>query len=82
MTSVNNKIFIDFGDWEQLRFLMCKFGDTESMMPGKNESGESQSISFYPTRIVLVTFQDNGWERHNTYWYDGTIEETFNGRWK
>lgn len=82
MTSVNNKIFIDFGDWEQLRFLMRKFGDTESMMPGKNESGESQSISFYPTRIVLVTFQNNGFERVNTYWYSGVQEETFNGRWK
>lgn len=82
MTSVNNKIFIDFGDWEQLRFLMGKFGDTESMMPGKNERGESQSISFYPTRIVLVTFQNNGFERVNTYWHSGVQEETFNGRWK
>lgn len=82
MTNLNNKVQIDFSNLEQLQVLMRRFGETESMMPGINASGEKQSISFYPDRIELVTFQDNGWERHNTYWYDGTVEETFNGRWK
>lgn len=82
MTNLNNKIHIDFSDLSQLQELMQRFGETESMMPAVNSEGEKQSISFYPDRIVLVTFQSNRWERQNIYWHDGTVEEIFNGRWK
>lgn len=73
---------IDFSDHYQLKMLMRKYGDYEGMFPATNEHGEKQNISFYPDKIELVTFQYNGYERQNTYWYDGTSEETFNGRWK
>jgi hypothetical protein len=82
MTNVNEKIKIDFSNLTQLRELMVTYGDSESMFPARNSDNEMQSVSIYKDHIVLKTFQSNGWERENTYWYGGTTEETFNGRWK
>ena len=62
--------------------LMDDYGDSTTMYPGTNEDGEDIHISIYHDRIVVSTMQENGWNRINTYWRDGTREETFDGKWK
>lgn len=41
------------------------------------ESGEPQTIAVSDDKITVWTLQDNGWTRVNTYWLDGTREETY-----
>lgn len=53
------------------------YGDSETMFPGKNEDGELVFISIYHDRIIQETYQANDWIRCNTYWRDGTREETY-----
>lgn len=79
----NDQIFIDFQDLDQLREVMDEHGDISQMVFGKNpDTGEDQTIHISHENIILETNQNNGWVRVNTYWYDGTEEETFKGRWK
>ena len=77
----NSQIFIDFSDIDQLRELMEEYGDSEQMFFGKNEEDEDQQISINPDHIVVDTLQSNHWLRRNIYWDDGTVEETFEGKW-
>ena len=47
-----------------------------------DENGEDTCLSVCHDKITVKTHQYNGWVRINTYWRDGTREETFDGRWK
>lgn len=78
----NKEIKFNPADHKGMIRLMDDYGDSNTMYPGTNEDGESVNISIYHDRIVVVTMQDNGWNRVNTYWRDGTREETFDGKWK
>lgn len=75
-------IEINYSDLDQMREIMDTYGDSKYMLKGVNQDGESQGISTCHDNIVVSTFQDNVWTRVNTFWYDGTVEETFDGRWK
>ena len=68
---------LDPPDLEGMRKLMDEYGDSETMFPGKNEDGELVFISIYHDRIIQETYQANDWIRRNTYWRDGTREETY-----
>lgn len=68
---------LDPSDLEGMRKLMDEHGDSETMFPGENEAGELTFVSIYHDRIVQATYQANGWVRLNTYWRDGTREETY-----
>ena len=79
------KLEIEIPDWgnvEYLKMLMNKYGSTKFPFSGKNENGEDIQISIFEDRIILVTYQENGWVRENWYWEDGTVEELFKGRWE
>ncbi len=83
MKTMPETILIDFTDFDALRNLMDTHGETlDSMISAVNEEGEDQTISINPDNIVLDTCQNNGWVRRNIYWYDGDVEELFDGRWK
>lgn len=73
-------IRFDPTDWDSTLKIMDEYGASKTMFPGTNEKGEDVWISPYPDRVVMKTFQKNGWTRINTYWRDGTCEETFDGR--
>ena len=77
----NATIAFDSSDLEGMRKIMAQYGDTEFPFYGKNEDGESISISVFPDRIVTVTEQANGWVRKNTFYSDGSRDETFDGTW-
>ncbi len=68
-------------DYESMIELMDEKGDSGTMFNGSNENMEDTTISISHDKINCVTFQNNGRVRRNTYWRDGTREETFDGRW-
>lgn len=72
----------DPSDLGAMRKLMKEKGGGDTMFLGVNEEFEETEISIFNDKIVYVTYQRNGWVRKNTYWHDGTREETFNGKWK
>lgn len=60
-----------------MRRLMNEHGANNTAYPGKNESGERVLISISLDKIVVSAFQTNGWIRKNTYYRDGSCDETF-----
>ena len=71
----------DWGNTTYLCKLMDNYGDSNFPFIGKNENEEDISISIFHDKIVLVTYQNNKLIRKNIYHRDGTVEETFKGRW-
>ena len=71
------QIHFDPTDQEAMNKLMDEHGDSKTMYPGTNEHGESVYISIFDDKIVTMTLQTNGWSRKNTYYRDGSREETF-----
>ncbi len=72
-----NKITFNPNDLKGMRILMKTYGDSKETFCGENENGEPVTISVFSDRITVVTAQSNGWNRINTYYSDGTIEETY-----
>lgn len=64
-------------DLKGMRRLMDEHGHSKSTFPGENENGERVHISIFPDKIVIATFQTNDWIRKNTYYRDGSSDETF-----
>lgn len=79
---MNNVIEINPRDHKVLCSLMDEYGGSKTMKLGENENGENVQISIFFDRICVSTMQHNGWVRVNTYWRDGTREETFDGKWR
>ncbi|MBP5710029.1 MAG: hypothetical protein J6W84_03525 [Bacteroidales bacterium] len=79
---MDKQIHFDPNDMKAMIAIMDKHGNSDTMYPGTNENGETVFMSVYPEHIVVSTMQDNGWNRINTYWRDGTHEETFDGKWR
>ena len=78
----NKQIKFDPTDLGSMISLMNEYGNSTSMYPGTNDDGEEVFISIYHERIVVSTMQSNGWNRVNTYYRDGSRDETFDGKWK
>lgn len=81
-TEAADVIEFDSTDLDGMRRLMDEYGGSSASFDGTNEDIEQISISIAKDRIDVVTFQDNGWTRRNVYWWDGTREEIFEGKWK
>lgn len=75
-------IYLDTSNTKAMTEIMDKYGDSKYTFFGKNENGEDATASIYKDRIVIKTCQHNGWNGINTYWRDGTVEVSFQGRWK
>lgn len=75
-----NEICVNPNDLESMIEIMDTYYDTETMFTGENELGEYVTISVFKDRIVVVTYQDNGYISEKTHWRDGTTEEVFSGR--
>lgn len=74
---MKNSIEFNPHDLKGMRRLMDKYGESNTMFPGKNEIGERVHISIFHDKIVVSTFQTNDWIRKNTYYRDGSRDETF-----
>lgn len=69
-------------DTQSMNELMEKYGDSNTMKFGVNELGEDIAISIHKDKIVVATYQNNGWARRNTYYPNGEMEERYDGKWK
>lgn len=72
---------INFSNLSSMRSLMEKYGNSEFPFSGKNNEGEMVEISIFHDFITVKTYQSNGWVRLDSFWKDGTTEQTFDGRW-
>jgi len=68
-------------DPKGMEALMDQYGDSQSPVLGVNDLGEDVAISIFHDKIVVMTYQSNGWARKNVYHRDGVREEIFDGRW-
>lgn len=75
-------IKFDPADLEGMRELMEEYGDSKTEKFGSNELGENIGISIFKDKIVVVTYQSNGWIRKNIYYQDGSREELFDGKYQ
>ena len=81
--TIKDKLYFDSSDRIGMLNLMAQYGESEEMMFGENEQGETTQISIFPDHIVLVTMQHNGWVRKNIYYRDSyDTEELYECRWK
>lgn len=76
-TEKQTKINLDPANLESMIGIMDQYGDTGTMFPGENENGELVMLSVFHDKIVTATYQRNNWIRKNTYYRDGTNEETY-----
>lgn len=72
-----NMIQFNPNDLKDMCQLMDKYGNSNTTFPGTNESGERIHVSIFPDKIVVATFQTNDWTRKNTYYRDGSRDETY-----
>lgn len=80
---IKDKIEFDPADRIGMLNLMAQYGESEEMMFGENEHGETTQISIFSDHIVLVTMQHNGWVRKNIYYRDSCdTEELYECQWK
>lgn len=70
----------NFSDLNDVIRITELYGDSEFPFLGENQNGEGIFVSVFRDRVVVNTEQSNGFVRVNTYWTDGTIEETFDGK--
>lgn len=77
MENTNKNISFDPADFAGMIELMDKYGDVKYSFFGENECGERVRISIHPDMIVVETYQHNDWTRINTYYRDGSSDETF-----
>lgn len=68
---------IDFGNFAELRSLMDKAEEFDTILMGENEDGESVTTSILKDKIITETLQNNGWTRKNIIYYDGSREELY-----
>lgn len=71
---------IDFSNIADCKKIMRKYGNSDTPFSGTNSEGEKITISVFKDKIVVVTYQKNGWVRKNIYEEDCT-EELFEGKW-
>ncbi|MCD7784452.1 MAG: hypothetical protein LUH18_02560 [Oscillospiraceae bacterium] len=72
-----NKITFNPNDLKGMQSLMKIYGNSSEPFCGENGNGEPVTISVFSDRITVATTQSNGWSRVNTYYSNGTVEETY-----
>ena len=73
----NIQITLNPNDLSSLIELMDLYGNSGYKFFGKDEEGQSITISIWPDYIVADTLQKNEWTRRNIYYRDGYREELF-----
>ena len=74
---MSNNLIFDCDDLTYMKNLMDHHKDYPSMLFGSNSNGEDIYLSINEESITMETHQENGCIRVNTYYKDGTVEETF-----
>ena len=69
-------------DWEGMIKLMENHKEHAELLIGTNDNGETITLYITHDNILLVTYQNNHWIRHNYYWMDGTTEEIYDCKWE
>ena len=83
MNSIPNELTERFGEIEIRKQLMREYGNSNMPFIGKNEDGETISMSIYTDKILVKTYQKNHWVRIDIYDSDGHYEaETYDGKWE
>lgn len=72
-----NTLVFNPGSPKQHEELMNDYANYPEMILGEDVTGQLITISISKDRIITETLQHNNWVRINTYWRDGTVEETF-----
>lgn len=74
---MGNSFVFDPNDDNQIAEMIRNHAAYPRDILAASESGEPQTIAVSDDKITVWTLQDNGWTRVNTYWQDGTREETY-----
>lgn len=75
-------IQFDSSDHAGMVKLMNNHESYDGVVMCVNQNGESMLLSISEDGIDAHVFQHNHWIRHMIYHRDGTVEETYNGRWQ
>lgn len=83
MRSIPNELSARFGEIEVRKQLMVEYGDSETAFTGTNADEEVVMVSIFTDKIIVRTYQNNGWIRLDYYDGDGYYEsEMYDGKWK
>lgn len=83
MRSIPNELSARFGEIEVRKQIMAEYGDSDTAFLGENADGETVEMSVYKDKIIVKTYQNNGWVRVDHYDSDGCYEaEMYEGKWK
>lgn len=83
MRSISNELSARFGEIEVRKQIMAEYGDSDAAFLGENADGETVEMSVYKDKIIVKTYQNNGWVRVDHYDSDGCYEaEMYEGKWK
>lgn len=70
-------IMFDLWDIDLSRKQMEEYGDCDMPFFGRNEADEPTMTSVFKDKIIMLTYQDNGWLRTNILYRDGECEELY-----
>lgn len=70
-------IVFDPTSTKNIKKIIKTYGKSGLLTTGETINGESITLSVCENYITIETLQHNGWTRINTYWADGTTEETY-----
>lgn len=75
-----SKIYFDPSDWDTVQDTIDKVNEMGCMQLGENEDGED--VTFDVSKdddgndvLHVITYQHNGWERHNYYYPNDYVSE-------
>lgn len=79
---MDKTIVIDPSDLNSMIEVMDRHSEINYPIFGVNALGERTRTFIFRDRIVVYTYQKNGWVRETVFGRDGSVEEGFDGKWK
>lgn len=70
-------IIFNPADAKSCEKIIKTYGKSGLLTMGEAANGDSVTLSVCADHITTETLQRNGWTRINTYWLDGTTEESY-----
>lgn len=70
-------IIFDPTNTKSIKKIIKTYGKSGLLSMGEAANGDSVTLSVCADHITTETLQRNGWTRINTYWADGTAEESY-----
>lgn len=74
---MGNHVEIDFCDIRSMRELMSQHSTFSNPMLGEDQDGDICLTSIFEDKIIVKTYQSNGWIRKVYLHHDGTVEELY-----